>query len=820
MARGLSRLRRAGALMCAVAYACVVWGQQDLELSPELETFLAEYGAGYGGQDWHAHEGPITFAIVIDGPSSRTQEDQVFISEIQALAGTEFDLAFPEACRFSGNWDSTGVRNALDRALSDPEVDLVLALGFMASIEAARHDALPKPVLAPYIVDAEVLGIEKRQGLSGKTNLVYLTSPNPVLRDLTFFHEMAGFGKVALLASHHVLDAAPSLEANTMELVQSLGFEIQVVKVNGSAAESLAQLEPDTAAVYVLPLLEFEPAEFHALVEGINQRGLPSFSLQGGDDMTAGILATLAPPSDVTRLARRVALYVQRILLGEAPDKLPVDFPVGERLVINMATARQIGFYPDWSYLNEAELLNEKPMGDAVELTLQQAVDRAVDTNADLAAQAQSVEAGRQDIPKAYARLKPTVDAASRGILIDDDLASTLQPQRQWTGSIRIQQVIYNDLALANVQISKRLQEAREHGHEGQRLDLMQLAAEAYLNVLRAGTFEQVQKDDLKVTREHLELARVRQEAGVANPGEVYRWESQLAQSRINALEATSQRELAELQLKRVLGLPQDALVRLAPIDLDSDVMEFTAILARDYLNNPLKLASFVASMVEAGLATAPELQRIDAAISAQDRLVLANRRKYYTPTIAAQGELKHEIAEGGAGTGGGGLMGLLVPGGPETSWTVGVEASLPLYAGGGRKADRVQSRETLEQLLLERKAAEEKLEQRIRSAMEKLRASWPTIRHAEAASAAAQKGLGLVSDAYSRGVVDITDLLDAQNAALTASLGAAGAVYQFLVDLTLFERSIGNFAILSGPEEQARWLRELAAATQRETAE
>ncbi len=61
------------------------------------------------------------------------------------------------------------------------------------------------------------------------------------------------------------------------------------------------------------------------------------------------------------------------------------------------------------------------------------------------------------------------------------------------------------------------------------RLDIAQQTATAYLNVLRAKTFERVQKDNLQLTRSNLELARVRRQIGVSGPAEVYRWESQMA---------------------------------------------------------------------------------------------------------------------------------------------------------------------------------------------------------------------------------------------------------------------------------------------------
>ena len=44
----------------------------------------------------------------------------------------------------------------------------------------------------------------------------------------------------------------------------------------------------------------------------------------------------------MTRMARRIALNLQRILLGDDPGTLPVDIERTEVMTINMATARAI----------------------------------------------------------------------------------------------------------------------------------------------------------------------------------------------------------------------------------------------------------------------------------------------------------------------------------------------------------------------------------------------------------------------------------------------------------------------------------------------
>ena len=96
------------------------------------------------------------------------------------------------------------------------------------------------------------------------------------------------------------------------------------------------------------------------------------------------------------------------------------------------------------------------------------------------------------------------------------------------------------------------------------------------------------------------------------------------------------------------------------------------------------------------------------------------------------------------------------------------------------------------------------------------MRGSLINISLSRAAADAADNNFRLTQDAYRRGVGDILDVLDAQNAALTANEAAASAAYDFLIDLIEVQRAAGRFEYFSSPQDRAAFLDRLDAFFQR----
>ena len=368
---------------------------------------------------------PCAAGVVYDGPWERNAElRSAFEREIAELAAPRFTVLFPAEARRVADWTLDGARTAVEALLADPDVDLVLTIGPVASTHAILRGELPKPLVATFVFDPEAQELPLAtnavgQRVSGVPNLAYITFTGDRTNDVRRLREVAPFDHLTYLVSEPLLAAVPTLEAN----LRRAGVE--VVRVGMSVDAALAALPPATEAVYVTPLPQLAPAEFDRLVRGLVERRLPAFSYWGRSEVERGLLASLHLDADVRRLARRAGLHVERILRGEDAGALPVDFRRNQRLTLNMATARAIGVYPDWRVMTEADVVRAAPRNVTRRLSLGSAAREAVAANLDLAAADRSLAAGRQALRAARAVLRPQVTAAGRADTIDRDRAES-----------------------------------------------------------------------------------------------------------------------------------------------------------------------------------------------------------------------------------------------------------------------------------------------------------------------------------------------------------------------------------------------------------
>ena len=218
------------------------------------------------------------------------------------------------------------------------------------------------------------------------------------------------------------------------------------------------------------------------------------------------------------------------------------------------------------------------------------------------------------------------------------------------------------------------------------------------------------------------------------------------------------------------------------------------------YIDTPAKWAVFTDYAVHTALAYAPEIAQSKAVIASNRRNVTSARRAYYVPELSLVSSSSRALARSGAGSN-------TVPGAPdENSWSVSLQATLPLFAGHRRNAELAQAQHDLRASESDRDAAVDAVEARARVALHATASSYPSIKLSREAADAANENLKMVTEAYARGAVTVTDLIDAQDTALSADLAAADAKYGFLIDFVNVLRAMSEFDLLLDSGSRDAW--------------
>ncbi len=300
----------------------------------------------------------ISIGIITDGPMEHSGWSMaLFKNELLVLTEADFDVHFPAAKQLDGGWSAKRIAAAHQQLQQDPEVDMVLALGYVASVIAALDQPLRKPTFAPFIMDADFQGLPRKGNSSGVRHLNYLSSGADFVRDLQVMNSVANCKNIAVFLSEADYEAQPGLIRRAREVTAAAGAELQFIQQRTRNENLAARLPSGVDCVVVTGQGLLSPTAMGKVIATLIEKKLPSYSLLDAHLVEQGLLMAEAPATNWRRLARRNALNIHAVLHGELAEHQPVTMESKRRLTINMATARAIGISPRFDILSEAVLI-------------------------------------------------------------------------------------------------------------------------------------------------------------------------------------------------------------------------------------------------------------------------------------------------------------------------------------------------------------------------------------------------------------------------------------------------------------------------------
>lgn len=765
----------------------------------------------------------ITVGVVSDGPSiyfdSLTQQIK---SELRALVGSERNLKFKHSPSFNAQWDIDRVEGALNSALADSEVDIVLAMGVLVT-EATLYETetFPKPVVGGCFQDADTAGLPyDKKGLSTKHNLNFVVTPLRSSRDIEVFKEVVKFKNVHILVDEVFLKGMKDIAPYVETVEARLGVTISIVPMGRDPEKVLSGLRNNVEAVYLTPPLRMTEKEKQVLIDGLIALKLPSFSMLGHSDVEEGIMAGIAP--DIRRrMSRRIALNIQQILMGVQAHELSVLMPVEEKLLLNGATFEKIGFSPDFNTLLTADFVNMELVDKGHPLTLKRAVDTALKSNVDLSVQKEEVAGSLSESRQAFSIMMPQVSASYNYNRIDSDRARAsmgFQPRYRSSAGVSVEQMIFDDPLISSYRASDLNYQKALFEDQAVRLDVVETVANNYVQLLLTKALYRIEVDNLKLTQHHLQLAKMRRDAGAAGPSEVLRWEAQEAMQKSSAIDAEAIIGQARITLNQSLGVDQHTRWDQEEIELSDDAFYFLEGTLEKLVTNEAELFSLREFFIQEAFNNSPSLKAVDSLIQAQQIVLDQKKRRFFTPSVFATFSYDRIFKEEFTGPRiedqfeGAGIPASAFPSQDKNEWVLGVTVSLPLFEGGGRFHDVGKAAADLRKLESARERARQLIEQRVQTILYGMESSYPAIQLRRLSADRARKNLNLIRESYAKGAVSILDLLDGQNEAYVAGQSAVMAAYTYLQDVINCQRAISWFEILKSREEKSEFAARLEA--------
>ena len=746
----------------------------------------------------------ITIAVVKDGFSAEEQLVGQIETELQRLVKSGTKIKFKTGPQFDARWENGRMRQVILNALKDREVDMILAVGSLVTQEAAKSDlALSKPLVSTFVQRADITGISYQDDQTLKNNFSMIIIPQRAERDIRAFQQLFAFKKLHIAISRAEQTLLTHRRTGLMQYEDSLGIELVLVPISDDITGSLAMIDSDAEAFLLTRIPHLTISQRQELIAEINTRKIPSFSLLGHSDVEMGVLAALAP--DISeQIIRRVALNLHRLIRGETTDDLAVTLTVDSRLLINGRTAGAIGYFPSAEMKVLAQFIHEQDLEESTTpLNFAQTLKMAEEGNVTLSITDTRVETSLRDQQRARSFLLPQINAGANYNRIKprSETFEEFLPDAFSIVGVTVSQMLYDDKIVSDLRSSSRQYEAEQHKREIVRLNALTRAGEAYLNLVLTYLFSRIEGDNVRLTEDNLELSRLRVDVGYSGRDEVFRWQAELAQNQSTLIESMAGIESRQINLNQVLGIEQNLRWQPEAIEVDPEVFYFLDGRLDNIYDNRNNWEKFRSFSVEFAFENAAELKALERSIEAQDIQVGQRQRQWFLPTFSFNFRYGYELSRTPA-----------VEGIDRNSHQLNVRASYPLFNGARRYYDIQREKSVLTGFERQQQLVRDRVERRTRNALRQIESSFPTIKLRQTASENARQNLVLVQDKYGEGIINVTDLLEAQNQNLTASLNAVAAVYQYLLDLVSYQRAISWFEDEKSEEEKEAFLNQAEA--------
>ena len=314
---------------------------------------------------------------------------------------------------------------------------------------------------------------------------------------------------------------------------------------------------------------------------------------------------------------------------------------------------------------------------------------------------------------------------------------------------------------------AKEMNAAASHQLERTDQEILFRIVQSYYGILLATKQLEVAEQSEKTAQSIMDRSQTRFDAGLVVESDLLSAKVRRASREQDLIRARNNLELARAQLNTAMGVSVDTVYQPA-----------------DALTERILNVSALVELEQKALTTRPDLKRIEAQQSAQE-LSVAIAKSSFGPRLNAFAGWEMDNPT-------------FVAGGGGNNWLGGIELQIDLFQGGAKRATLLRERATAEKIAALKKAAADAVRLEVRQAYYDQDSSRQQIEVASTAITQAQESLRINQDRYDGGLLTITDLLGAEEAARRTQADYWQAVYQFHISYANLDLACGTLNLQS----------------------
>ncbi|SMO39114.1 Outer membrane protein TolC [Saccharicrinis carchari] len=722
------------------------------------------------------------------------------IGQIQKTVGSAYSIQLEDDNLFMAQRTPEAVVQSYQKLT--PRCNIILVMGAVSLNGILQIKNYPVPTLVLGVIDPDVQGVpHSLTGTSGISNFSYLLASQNIREELVAFKNLARIDNITILfdsATHNAIaDNKTSEEVELLMEDEGLKVNISPVLLN-DIHNSLNKMPAQTQGVYIAMPYKFPGDEIQQIADYLIERNLPSFTMTKWQ-VNEGLMASISGNTGMDQLLKKTAVMVDGVLRGEDMANMPVALNTREQIYLNLSTAKKIGFSPSFDVLFSAELLEDGLANGRKEYSIEEVIEKAISTNLNISISKKDDEYAAQEIKAARSQYLPDINLSATAMQINQEraMAAIGQSEQSVSGTASLRQLVYSDEAIANIKIQKYLSEAQQYASQQEINNVILDVFVAYFNILEAKANVLIQKENYQSSKQNLELAQIRVNVGSSSNADVFRWKSEVANANQTLIQASSNEMLAHLNLNNLLNNTLAEDFKIEDMSIRGEFYKkHVSNFGEEYFNTPERLKMVTQFLIGEAQQNHPAKKQIEASMDVIERQRSISQRKFYTPTVAIQSQADDVWWRGGKASS--------APPGSSfnyLSWNIGLSVSYPLFSGNRRRINLKKSIIDREQIEMQEERLNNDLALNVREKALRLTVAHTNLHFSQLSSKNAQQNFELVQENYKQGTVSITQLIDAQKAALQTKQAYAFSIYKLLVAHIQMEHAIGFFSLLQSPE-------------------